>query len=221
MAAQGTPIKLPSPPGNYTLARGKERKAERLAELLAKRQGQPITMAIYRAAGPLPPLVDIGTEPFWALTSLAEDGCPPFDLWGNFPVSPATINNEPTLKQLEAASAFKMNGFYRIDTTGEERMRDVLAALTLDRPVCMARHMGPWFNHYTSGILGAPQEGDTLGHYIYADGFTWDGASTESLVLDCINSFGRDWGMEGCLLANYDFLCSAFDIYVMDVRSAA
>ena len=221
MAAQGTPIKLPSPPGNYTLARAKERKEARLTELRAKYPSQPIDMAMYRALGPLPSLVDIGTEPFWSMASLTDDGCPPFDLWGNFPVNPATINNEPTAKQLEAASAFKMNGFYRIATTGEERMQDVLAAVTLDRPVCMARHMGPWFNHYTGGILGAPQEGDTLGHYIYVDGFTWDEKNARSLVLDCINSFGRDWGMDGCLLANYDFLCSAFDIYVMDVRSAA
>lgn len=201
-ASRGMPLdEPPSAPGMYTLARAIDR--------------------VPNTDGSLPPLVDVGTEPNQAMRGLADFGCPPRSVWGAND-DPTTINDEPTQRQLEAASAFTLRGHYRIDSESSARMLDIITALAHGIPVCLGITVDTDFIRYRGGVVGAPDSNDPRGgHYMYLVGFTWDGIDPMSLVCELVNSWGVLWGERGIARVNASFLGAAFALYVMDVQLKA
>jgi len=202
MAIVGAPVELVSPIGSYALSRALDR--------------------IPNADGSLPPLTDDGAMPNQNMRALVEFGCPPASVWGNYPADPATINDEPTIKELEAASAFEMTGFYAIDSTGDQKILDIMTALAAGFPVCFAVQVDSDFENYVSGVVGAPNPNDILGgHYIYAVGYSYDGKDPKSIEVTFVNSWDTTWGEGGFGRGNADFIAGMSDLYVMDVHAKA
>lgn len=200
MAILGEFVELVSPIGSYALSRALDR--------------------VPNDDGSLPPLTDDGAMPNQNMRALVEFGCPPASVWGNYPANPATINDEPTIRELEAASAFEMTGFYAIDTVGNQKILDIMTALAAGFPVCFAIRVDTKFEDYMSGVVGAPNPNDILGgHYIYAVGYTWDGKDPKSIVVTFVNSWDVTWGEGGFGRGNADFVAGMSDLYVMDVHS--
>jgi len=100
-ALQLKPISLVSPIGWYNVARSIDRGPD--------------------VHGNLPALQDQGSEPSQAIRGAQEWGVESAATWGNYPADPKTINNEATLKQLEDAAEFTLNGAYFLNSTGNQR----------------------------------------------------------------------------------------------------
>lgn len=193
-AVVGTPIGLPSPEAIYLIARALERK------LLGLTAAQS-------------PLQDNGSQPSLAVQGMAELGIPSNLAW---PFDPSTINTEPNLEELEVASAFKMQGAYRINSDGDQRVQDVKQAISSGYPVAIGTQVDQAFEDYSGGsaIITAPNPAHLLGgHMMHLVGYRSDGAFRG------VNQWGGSWGDRGLYWADASFVMSQYlsDIYVITV----
>lgn len=205
-AIKQKPIKLVSPDGIYKVAR--------------------MISRVPNADGTLPPLQDTGTEPSLVIAGIQEWGVCSADTWGYFPVSPATINLEPTPQQLMADAEFKLNGAYFMQSSGDQFVTDLMTALAAGFPVTSAiAASGSAFQQYTGGVLGALDDG--VDHASLWVDFTWNGTDLSSVVFYGVNSWGVGWGESdapgiagGMYRFNRDFAAKyAQDACVIDVSS--
>jgi hypothetical protein len=193
---QSIPIALVSPVGCYTVGRAIDR--------------QP------NADGSLPPLTDDGAEPSQVVRGISEWGVCSASTWGNYPADPATINEEPTFAELEAASEFELVGAYFLQSQGDAFVLDLMTALAAGFPVTHALCASdPAFNNYTGGVLGAMS--GSLDHYNFIAGYEWDGRDPRSIVILAANSWSPEWGEQGFYRADRAFVdqiqdCAAFDV---------
>lgn len=201
----GSPIKLVSPIGCYAVGRA------------VGRQPNP--------DGTLPPLADNGAEPSQVIAGISEWGVCSVDTWGDYPPDPTTINNEPTLTDLEADAEFELDGAYFLQSTDDAFCVDLMTSLANKLLVTNSvAASDPAFNNYTDGILGAM--GGGLDHYTYICGYTWDGVNPSSVVIKCANSWGDGsdgggmWGESGFYRADRSFIDQMSDCCVMDVSSS-
>lgn len=196
-AVMGTPIPLPSPIGIYTVARCVGRRPA--------------------ADGSLPPLTDDGTESDLAIAGIQEYGVCSAETWGDMPPSQGTINDEPTLAKLEAASDFKLTGAYFLQTAGDAFVLDLMTALAAGYPVAMALPAsGLAFQNYAGGILGALD--GPIDHENYMVGYSIASAGDyASIVVTCANSWSASWGERGFYRGNRSFVDQLADACVLDV----
>lgn len=165
---------------------------------------------------PLPPLLDNGCNPDQAMRALESWGAAPADVWGDYPADPNTINNEPMLKGLEAASDFKLTGQYGLNEgTATALALDIAQAISAGYPVCAATGTGDAFQAYTGGVFGNPNS--PLDHYIFICGYNWDGVNINSMQVTVQNSWGNYWGDFGRLTGDINFIGQLGDVYVLDV----
>jgi hypothetical protein len=190
-AAAGTPIGLPSPVAWYTGARATERS---LAGLTPEQS----------------PLQDNGSSPSIAVSAAQLMGIPSNVAW---PFDPATINDEPDLEQLEIASAFKLVGAYRIDSSGSQRIQDVKQAISSGYPVAIGTSVDQAFEDYNgTGLIQAPDPANILGgHMMHLVGYRSDGSFRG------VNQWGTSWGDSGLYWAAPGFVTSSLmsDLYVL------
>lgn len=195
-AALGTPILLPSPVAVYTGGRAVER------QLLGLTPAQS-------------PLQDNGSMPNLAVQAMNQIGVPSNIAW---PFDPTTINNEPDLETLEVASAFKLLGYYRIDSTGSQRIVDLQQAISSGYPVAIGTMVDQAFEDYAGGsaTIGAPDPAHLLGgHMTHLVGYDstgrWRG----------VNQWTTQWGDSGFYWASSDFVTSSLvsDLYVITVHA--
>jgi hypothetical protein len=179
------------------------------------------------AKGVLPPLTDSGTEPSLGVAGIQEWGVTSAKTWGNFPADPATINDEPTLAQLEAITEFELEGAYFLQSTKDQLYTDLVTALAAGYPVTNGiPASGDGFQGYTGGILGA-QTGPN-DHYTYVyDYYGWDPKNPSAVKFRCVNSWGSadtdgtDWGDgSGTYDASTAFVDQWQDMAVMNVTSS-
>ena len=206
-AAQGRPLGfIPSPKDIYTDGRGIDR--------------------VPNPDGSLPPLQDNGCEPNQAMRGIAEvglapmavpsDGGPPSDC------RPATINDEPTLTELERQSPLLAPGEKRIDSIGAERITDICLALASKTAVAFAAFVDTAFENWTpdKGPIGSPNYNDPNGggHYLYFIGYRTvvDAAGVKRRIFKVRNSWGKTWGLNGNIEATEDFVAGIDDVYVMN-----
>lgn len=194
-AVLGTPIPLPSPIGIYTMAR-----------CVGGRPGAA--------------LVDDGTEPSLAIAAIQEWGVASAETWGNYPADPGTINAAPSLAELEVASDFMLRGGYFLQSSGDQKVRDIMTALAAGYPVVMALPAsGAGFNGYASGILGALD--GPVDHANYVVGYEVKSLGDySSVVVKCVNSWGMLWGMQGMYKGNRAFVDQLADCCALDVMPA-
>lgn len=197
LKAQGQLPLLLSPRGNYLLSRCIDRP------------------------DPVLSLHDDGAAPNQNYRALEDFGCPPWALWDpaesplDLPCDTNKINDEPTPKQLEDASGFRYTGHYRISSYGPSRYIEMMQALAKGWAFTIATAVDPAFEAYAGGVFGAIDKTQILGwHYIYAIGYSWDGTNPESIGLELVNSWSKDWGERGRITVNRKFIDQARDIMV-------
>ena len=171
--------------------------------------------------GSLPYLIDQGTGPSSILTAAQSWGTCGAGVWGQYPASSGTMYIDPTganpaipqgacieppPEKLYGESGYKLQGAYFVQTTGLQRVLDILAALASGRPLSDAiPASGQDFQGYRGGILG-PTSGD-IDHCSTIIDYEWTGTPEQFtawqagapsldqyLVGYAANSWGTGWG---------------------------
>ena len=192
LAVQGIPIALPSPMGLYTTARALERQ----------QSGQPASVA----------LVDNGAVPSDVVAGMQQWGMASITAW---PFDPAQINAEPVLGELENASQFMLQGIYRVQSSGAQRIADIQQAISQGYPVAIGTYVDSVFENYTKGSppLPAPDPNDPEGggHMMHLVAYDSSGNFRG------VNQWGNSWGDSGMYWASPAWVTSPemSDIYVI------
>jgi hypothetical protein len=197
-AVLGTPIAWPSPAALYAGGRAVER-ADR--GLTAEEE----------------PLADKGAKPNCVVRAARDIGIPRDDQWPVGGFDPEKINDEPTLGELEDASLFELQEYYRIDSVGEGRAADVRHALASGYPLVVGTQVDRAFEDYGGrGLLTSPDPRSLSGgHMVCLVGCRSDGTYRWA------NSWGTGWGDSGMFTTDEAFLLSGFvsDIYAIQVAA--
>ena len=190
-AVAGTPIPMPSSVAVYTGGRAEERK---LAGLTPEQS----------------PLQDNGTQPSLAVAGMGFIGVPSMTAW---PFDPATINDEPNFQELEVASAFKLTGIARVQSTGSQRIADIQQAISSGYPVAIGTQVDQAFEAYNGqGIIQPPNPNALLGgHMMHLVGYRADGSFRG------VNQWGTAWGDSGLYWASSEWVASNYltDAYIL------
>lgn len=175
-----------------------------------------IARSIDRAPAPdgrLPPLCDAGSQPNQAMRALTEWGAPSE---GDWPSDPRTVNREPTLGELEAASSGKIRGTYGL-TTPETRVDDLKRALAGGLPVTFAIEVDQAFEDNTGQVIGAPLGAILGAHDLCAIGY--DTSPDGSTRVRFVNSWGRTWGDRGFGWGDELFIAGWYDVYAVAIAT--
>jgi len=192
------------------------------------------TCARYFARQPTPegrflPLTDDGTYPSMVLAGMSEWGVTSATTWGDYPADPVTINNEPTIEDLESCAEFELEGAYFLQSSGDAFCQDLMTVLAAGYPCSAAiAASSNAFQGYTGGVLG-PLD-DAVDHASLWIDYEWDGRNYGSLVVYGVNSWGEfQWGEAdttgirgGMYRCNRDFVSKySQDCAVLSVLKAA
>lgn len=192
LAAAGTPLPfMPSPAGIYTLGR------------------------VLGRTSPVLPLTDDGAEPNQVMRGISGFGVRamgPLASDGRYSDAEfATINDEPTLLELEADARAILLGEYSVSTP-----EDVALALANKIPVTVAVEADTdAFQNYSGGVL--EPMGTALDHYVTLIGYT---TTTAGLVFTLRNSWSEDWGIRGDAFVSEEAVRQFGDMVAMKVRLA-
>ncbi len=137
------------------------------------------------------PLQDRGCFPRQLMRWMRERGIPPLDLW---PFSEGGITDEVPMDVLEAASAARLDRWWRSDGSGVSFELDAAVALAEDHPFIFGTTGVDAFQQYTGGVIDllVPSE---QGHDLCLLGYE-TGADGERVFLG-VNSWGEEWGEGG------------------------
>jgi hypothetical protein len=122
---------------------------------------------------------------------LSEDeGGWPYDLTKN-------LHTLPSLKAMRRATGHRIHSYYRIDSTGEDRIDDVLSALRAKHPVVFGTSINSAFQRCGNLDPIGPPDGVTIGgHAMLIVGYL----SGKGFIIK--NSWGAGWGEDGfCIMA--------------------
>jgi hypothetical protein len=128
------------------------------------------------------------------------------------PFSPGKINERPTWAAMRAAyDQRSLKGYYRITTTGAQRVLDIKRALAAGHPVVYGLNIGKdWFD-YTGGILDYPKD-LAGGHATFLIGHYKDDWFKGQ------NSWSPSWGENGRYRIKQSAIAGilASDLWVID-----
>lgn len=178
---------------------------------------------VANADGTLPPLRDNGTMPSSILNAWQAFGASGESVWGQLPADIPTmyvdpnlpesdpnfgILIQPTIEQLYGESSCKLNGAYFVQSTGRQRVVDIMSALAAGFPVSDAiPASGNDFQGYRGGVLN-PTSGEVDHANLILD-YEWvgtqdqltawlaggdDSLATNYLLIHCVNSWDVTWG---------------------------
>ena len=151
-------------------------------------------------------LQDTGTMPSAILQALQLFGGCSEDDWGQpmtqtaMYVTPGDPSGAPALleprpEQLFRESLFRLKGAYFVQTTGDQKVLDIMAALAYGRPVTIAiPASGPTFQAYRGGILRAKDLTGPIDHCNCLVDYTWNGTDLSSAIFYDANSWSESWG---------------------------
>lgn len=170
-------------------------------------------LAVYYLARELqfPPMtsMDEGTLVSCACDVLRRFGVPAEKDW---PFDAKKINLSPSWMAMRKAYLNKITGFYRIKSTGRERVEAVKQAIRLQLPVVYGTLVGSnWLKYQKGQVLGVTPDDDEVGrHATVLLGIQGDLFIGE-------NSWGTDWGDNGFYLAHPELIASekAGDFWVI------
>lgn len=149
-----------------------------------------------RALSPGNTRVDSGTEIRCFFDVIRKIGFCPEAIW---PYDIAKFAKMPSADSLRAAFDQKTGiGYYRISTTGAQRIEDICTAIAGGYAVVFGTLLGREFVDYTHGAAPLnPPSGEILGgHGLVVAGYQ-PGPSPSSVDFDICNSWGEDWGDAG------------------------
>lgn len=189
------------------------RKMGRWDAPLVSRQAVYTFARVLARMKPADGLFDQGSFPRQAMKSLKAWGVPTAQRW---PFNPATINDELPWDVMQAASAFTLAAWWRIDSLGQERIEDICQAIANGFPVVFGLSVDRAFlEHVGKGTVGRPDPTQNVGgHMMYAVGYKT--VNGERLVR-CVNSWGTGWGDAGFFWASEAFFRTATDLHVIQV----
>jgi len=164
--------------------------------------------------GVLPPMQDMGSLPSACIRGIGKWGVCSYD---KCPTNPATVNNEPTLLELEQSYAVRPQGIYEVLGTGADREDQIKAALAHRYPLTIATVVDQAFEEWRGGDpIGAPDLTRALGgHDIYLVGY--EVLSTGVTQYWIANSWGTLWGENGFARVSSDWIQAAMDIEVVEL----
>ena len=164
--------------------------------------------------GTFPPVTDDGSMPNACTRGMAEWGLCSFDLR---PTDPATINDEPKLKELEEAFTVRPRGIYEVLGTGTAREDQIKAALVNGYPLTIAAIVDSAFEDWAGGDpIGAPDMSRALGgHDIYLVGYETLADGSVQYIIG--NSWSDTWGEGGFARVSSDWIQAAMDIEVVEL----
>jgi len=117
----------------------------------------------------------------------------PFDLGVNPATQKMRIFDSPPWIVMREAYLHKISAWYRLETSGDDRVRDVILALAAGNPVVYGTKVdGQWQTYDGSTPLGTMTGKALGGHATVLEG--WDPA--KQLFLG-ENSWGEEWGVPG------------------------
>ncbi len=158
-------------------------------------------------------LQDNGCDPYHSILAISKFGMRPMGPMapdGRYSdADPATINVRPTLDDLESDFPNMSDGDYQINSSGNQRVQEVLTALNHNMCVCIDVSGGSdaWQN-YSTGVISAT--GDPNDHYVCLVGYD----TTSGAVFVGHNSWGTSWGLSGQFHVDASVIQAATDLIV-------
>jgi C1A family cysteine protease len=120
-----------------------------------------------------------------------------------WPYDLSKVDVSPSIAAQRQAVGHKTTGYYRITSTGSQRLTDITTALYNKHPVVIATDVGQAFDNLPSGVtppLGPPASGTiTGGHALVIVGYVGGNYVVK-------NSWGTGWGNNGFCLFTPDYL---------------
>jgi C1A family cysteine protease len=144
--------------------------------------------------------VDGGTHVRTAFDTLSRFGVCTEDIW---PYDMNQVDVSPSILAQQQAVGHKLTGYYRITTTGDQRLADIQTALYNKHPVVIGTDVGDDFENLPQGSLGplGPPSIGTIrgGHALVVVGYIGGNYLIK-------NSWGTGWGKDGFCLFTPDYL---------------
>lgn len=156
--------------------------------------------------------IDNGTRISLAFHSISLYGTPTED---QYPYEEERVNRQPSYLIYKAALKNRIKNFYKITSSGEDRLYDVIKALSAGHPVVFATVLMEEFKA-PKGVLKPPswyQWFSKLGNHAMVI-VGWD-STTETFIIR--NSWGPEWGDNGHCYMHKDYIKSQFtrDLWVI------
>lgn len=153
-------------------------------------------MALYFLAREMEPtevMEDNGTHISYACDAARRFGIPEAPMW---PYYSQHVNVAPPWRVMRDAWKNKIQSFYRISSTGADRVTDVLIHLHAGNPVIFGMLAGEDLLDYRAGQILGPVQGRVVGgHAMLIVG--WTGTA---FIIE--NSWGVSWGSNGFAIAS-------------------
>ncbi len=160
------------------------------------------------------PLVDQGSDPVDTIDAVRTWGVramvPVLERYSDAAVE--TINDLPTLEDLEADHYVLLLNDYQITDTGAARIQAVCQALAAGYPVCIDVAGGAsQFQTYDNNSPPLHSDGHPLDHYVCLVGYAKGSTGT---MFEGHNSWGVNWGQDGVFQADESVIQVAGDLIV-------
>lgn len=139
---------------------------------------------------------DEGTYISLAMESLSRVGVPSEEAW---PYDTTKVFIRPSWKAYQQAYGHKINSYYRITATGENRIAEIESAIRAKHPVVFGVPVYPQIRSCT-GHIELPQGESLGGHAMLLVAFN---SETKQFIVR--NSWGTSWGDQGYASIDYAY----------------
>lgn len=152
---------------------------------------------------------DDGTQIRTAFDVLSRFGICDEYLW---PYDQTLVHTSPSIKAQRQAVGHRIHSYYRIDSTGDQRIADIVTALHAKHPVVFGTLVASEFRSVTDRTpLQRPGQNAQIlgGHALIIVGYLGGNFLIK-------NSWGADWGSQGFCLFSPEYLTwdNTFDLWV-------